>query len=297
MSGVRLRAFCKINLCLEVLGRRPDGYHELATVFQALSLADDVRVRTRDERGITLDVDGDGVPPGRANLAWQAAKAYRQERNWPEGVSLGLVKRIPVGAGLGGGSTDAAAVLNGLAELDPDPLGVLELRALAADLGADVPFFITGGAAIGYGRGDEVNGLIGGILGWVVLARPRDLQIPTSEAYSMLSADDFTDGSRAAEMATTLEHFAGLAAVADLVYTAFSRPLIERWPVLGELREGLPELGALAAEITGSGSAVFGLFERESLAEQAAQSLAAAGHWTRVTEPVEIGAEIIERTE
>ncbi|MGC9319119.1 MAG: 4-(cytidine 5'-diphospho)-2-C-methyl-D-erythritol kinase [Armatimonadota bacterium] len=294
MSEVRLRAFCKINLCLEVLGRRPDGYHELMTVFQSLSLADEVRVGTRHERGITLDVDAEGVPPGRANLAWQAAGAYRQERSWPRGISIGLVKRIPVGAGLGGGSTDAAAVLNGLAELDPEPLGVLELRALAADLGADVPFFITGGAAIGCGRGDEIRGLPGGISGSVVLARPEGLQISTAEAYSMLSEEDFTDGAAATEMATLLEEFARLHVVAELVRNAFSRSLVERWPLLGDLRERLRGMGALAAEVTGSGSAVFGLFERMDEAERAAQSLAAEGHWTRVTEPMQIGAEIIE---
>jgi len=296
MSSLRLEACCKINLCLEVLGPRSDGYHDLTTVFQAVSLADEVSVETRDERGITLDVVGGGAPPGRGNLCWQAAKAYRRERKWPEGAHIELVKRVPSGAGLGGGSSDAAAVLRALALMDPEPLRLADARRMAIELGSDVPFFLRGGTSIAYERGDDVRQLLDLAPCGIVLVKP-DFEIATADAYGMLSEADFTDGFRTAEMATAIDDSQDIAAVSELVYSAFARPLTERWPVLGELKQRLLDAGALAAEVSGSGSARFGLFEQPKHAERAVTELARAGFWARAAEPAGMAGEPIERTE
>jgi len=296
MSAVEARAYAKINLCLEVLGRRPDGYHELATVFQTVSLHDEVRVEIREERGIRIDVQGADVPPGRDNLAWRAAKAYRQMRGWPEGASIRLTKRIPVGAGLGGGSADAAAVLKVLYEVDQDERTDPDFDRLAGDLGADVPFCLMGGTAIGYGRGDDLIYLPDLPPCWIALVKP-ELSVATAEAYGMLEPRDFTDGVSADSMADAIEEGADIEEIARHVHNAFARPLTERWPVFGELQARLRDAGALAAEITGSGSAVFGLFTAESQAESVVADLATDGLWACVVEPVSAWDDAVTRVE
>ncbi len=286
MSAVEVRACAKINLCLEVIGRRPDGYHELMTVFQVVSLHDDLRVEIREERGIRIDVQGADVPPGRDNLAWRAARAYRRMRGWPEGASIRLSKRIPVGAGLGGGSADAAAVLKALYEVDPDERSQPDFHRLAAGLGADVPFCMMGGTAIGYGRGDELIYLPDLPHCWIALVKP-ELSVSTAEAYDMLERSDFTDGDRADGMADAIEREGDIEEISRYVHNAFARPLTERWPIFGELKARLRDAGALAAEITGSGSAVFGIFATESEAEAVVAELSADGLWACVVEPVD----------
>jgi len=296
MNAVRVSACAKINLCLEILRRRPDGYHDLATVFQAVSLHDDVEVKPREERGIRLDVQGADLPTGRDNLAWRAARAYRQLRGWPAGVSIRLTKRIPLGAGLGGGSSDAAAVVLALREVDPAPPPVAELERLMAELGSDVPFFLTHGTAVGYGRGEEVAGLTDLPHCWIVLVKPH-LSISTAEAYRMLKPQDLTDGAHAQAMAEAIDRKAGLDEIVQHVYNAFARPLTERWPFFGDLKRRLTAAGALAAEITGSGSAVFGLFTAHDEAKRAADALQAEGLWSCVVEPVPADARIVESAE
>ena len=158
MPGLVLPAPAKINLVLEILGRRDDGFHALETVFQTLELADEVAVEVRPGDGIGLVVEGADLPAGPENLAWRAAAAYTARH--PIGrVAIHLRKRVPHGAGLGGGSSDAAAVLRALARLDPDPLPATDLAVIALALGSDVPFFLVGGTAHALGRGEELTPL------------------------------------------------------------------------------------------------------------------------------------------
>jgi len=296
MRAVEVRAYAKLNLSLDVLGRRPDGYHELITVFQAISLHDDVRVEIREERGITIDVQGADVPPGRDNLAWRAAKAYRQMRGWPEGASIRLTKRIPAAAGLGGGSADAAAVIKALYEVDPDERSDPDFGRLAAGLGADVPFCMMGATAIGYGRGDELIYLPDLPHCWIALVKP-ELSVSTGEAYPMLEPRDFTDGDRADSMADAIHADAEIEEIARFVGNAFARPLTQRWPVFGDLKGRLGDAGALAAEITGSGSTVFGIFTVASQAEAVVAELSADGLWACVVEPVDAWDDPVTRVE
>lgn len=296
MSAVTINACAKINLCLEVLRRRPDGYHELATVFQAVTLADRVRVEPREEPGISLEVVGEAVPAGRDNLAWRAVEVYQQMRHWPDGAAITLLKRVPVGAGLGGGSSDAAAVMLGLAELDPQPPDAQHLTRAMTILGSDVPFFLTHGTAFGRSRGDELVGLADLPECWIVLTRP-EFSVSTREAYELLEPRDFTNGARAHQMADAIDAGAPIEEIAGLVINAFARPLTERWPVFGELKSALRAAGALAAEITGSGSAVFGLFATADEAERARARIAAQGRWACVVQPVPVDTEIVESVE
>lgn len=168
------RAPAKVNLYLDVLGRRDDGYHELETLFAALSWGDEVRVAVGgDGPPVSLAVEGaPDVPGDETNLAWQAANAFRAAAGDVPPIRIGLTKAVPPGAGLGGGSSDAAAVLRALDALLPGRIGTATLRAIAAALGADVPFFLTGGRAVGRGRGDALEPLAGGTALEVVLILP-----------------------------------------------------------------------------------------------------------------------------
>ncbi len=295
MSAIRIRAHCKINLCLEILGRRPDGYHDLATVFQAVSLADEMTVEVLEEERIEVAVPKGGAPEGPENLCWRAAERYQARCHWPQGVRIVLHKRVPAASGLGGGSTDAAAVLTALASLDGDAPAGDVLKQIAAELGSDVAFFLGHGTALGRGRGERLSTLPPLPECRVVLVRP-DLAVPTAEAYAMLGPDDYTDGRRAEAMAAALRGGRPLVEVLAHARNGFTRALVERWPVLGELTERLRQAGALASQISGSGSAVFGLFEAEP-ADALLEALCAAGHWVRVVVPVRSGCDIVERTE
>ncbi|MGI5818031.1 MAG: 4-(cytidine 5'-diphospho)-2-C-methyl-D-erythritol kinase [Armatimonadota bacterium] len=294
MESIRLLAYAKINLCLEVLGRRDDGYHDLATVFQSVMLADELQIETRDESGVSLRVPEGGAPEGPENLCWRAAEVYQRLRGWPGGMLIELHKQIPVGAGLAGGSTDAAAVLRGLAEIDTHPPAYETLERAAAALGSDVPFCLAGGTALGEGRGERLTEFSATPVYRVCLVRP-DLEISTAEAYAMLTPEDFTPGSRARELAAYCATAEPLRDWAHLVSNAFAEPLQRRWPVLGELKEQLKQMGASAAEITGSGSTVFGLFDRAGLADAAAEVLVQEGYWARSVMCAARGSEPMER--
>lgn len=286
-TSIALDGFCKINLCLEITGRRDDGYHDLATVFQTVSLSDRIDIEIRDEPGIAVSVPDGGAPEGGENLCWRAAELYRERRGWPTGVAITLAKRVPSGAGLGGGSSDAAAVLAGLASIDEQAPANEVLAELAGRLGADVPFFLTGGTALATERGDRLVSLPDLPACRIVLVGP-DLRISTAEAYGLLSEADFSDGARARAMAEAIREDA-VAEIPDHVFNGFSRVLERRWPVLGELKRALRGEGAVAAEITGSGSTVFGVFDDHSVAMTAGRALAERGHWARLTEPVPCG--------
>ncbi len=180
----REKALAKINLGLAVRRRRPDGYHELHTVFATVSLADALRLKATP-RGIQLSINGGQVPKGAANLAWRAAERYLEAAGWPGGVAIELEKRIPVAAGLGGGSADAAAVLRGLRRIYPAPV---DLRALALGLGADVPFLLEGGLAEAEGIGERTKGLAP-IGGHFVLLKPP-FALETRAVYAALVPND-----------------------------------------------------------------------------------------------------------
>ena len=273
--AMTIRAHAKINLDLRVLGTRPDGFHELRTVFQAIALHDVIECIPR-EGPFAIECDTAGIPLDRSNLIWRAAEALWRSlrRTGPlAGVLVRLQKRIPLQAGLGGGSADAAAALVGLARAWRVPVRPAQLTDLAATLGADVPFFLSGGTALGLGRGDEVYPLADLPRHWVVLLVPG-FGVSTADAYGWYDQErerghsgarepQFVPGpwpSRAAQMINDLE-----------------APIARHHPEIDQMKTALRRAGALAAAMSGSGSTVFGLFQRRGDAVAASERLAGSG--------------------
>jgi 4-diphosphocytidyl-2-C-methyl-D-erythritol kinase len=275
-----VRAHAKVNLDLRVLGVRADGYHELRTVFQAIELHDTL-VCTDTPGPFTLRCRTPGVPLDADNLVWKAAAALWTALGRGGDIrdaAIQIDKKIPVEAGLGGGSADAAAALMALGRLwGGAPITLL--REVGATIGADVPFFLSGGTALGLGRGEEIYPLVDLPPHFVVIVRPP-FGVSTAEAYAWYD-EDRTEGvrenrefqqlpvpwpSRAAQMINDLEP-----------------PVIRRHQEIAGLKVQLREAGASAAAMSGSGSAVFGLFRSRALAERAVKPLSRNGAKALVT--------------
>lgn len=271
MGGLRLNAYAKVNYALDVLGVRPDGYHEVRTVMQSVSLADEVTLE-RSTEGFELRIEPpetDVGPPDRntAYLAWKLLRD-RVEREMP--VRVTLRKRIPAGAGLGGGSADAAAVLCGLNELYRLGLGEAELRNVAAGVGADVPFCVAGGTMLGEGIGDELTALPSPPGHRVVIAKPA-AGAETAGIYRLFDERPETN-PRSGGVVGALESgdLAALAAAIGNDLAPVTKRLI---PKVAALEGALLEAGALGAAMTGTGTAVYGIFGTEREARGAAKKL------------------------
>jgi 4-diphosphocytidyl-2-C-methyl-D-erythritol kinase len=285
------RSFAKLNLHLEVRSRREDGYHELLTVFQSIDLADEIRLDATVAPGIELVVSGQDLPVDRRNLAWRAAEAFRERYGGLPGgggLRIDLRKRIPTGAGLGGGSADAAAVLLGLARmggLDPFEQALArDLAALGARLGADVPFQLVGGTAIGRGRGDEIEAVedaavAGTKSGGLWLALPP-YGLATAEIFARWRPRESATRPPALERAraggrVALEELIGSN---DLEEAAFALR-----PELGALYTALVRSGARRVRMSGSGSTLFAIFDTADRARGLAGSLPSGTGWVQVS--------------
>jgi 4-diphosphocytidyl-2-C-methyl-D-erythritol kinase len=285
---VTIRAHAKINLDLRVLGPRLDGYHELRTVFQSLALHDVIECVAR-EGPLAIECDTAGVPLDDSNLVWRAAEAlWRALRRHGRArdVVIRLQKHIPLQAGLGGGSSDAAATLMGLARLWKVPVKPVQLTDVAAALGADVPFFLAGGTALGLGRGDEVYPLADLPRHWIVLLVPG-FGVSTADAYSWYDGErDLSRGVSAREPQYVPGPWPSRAAqmINDL-----EAPIARHHPEIDQMRTALRRAGALAAAMSGSGSTVFGLFQKRGEALAAVEGLAGSGWRVILTESLDRG--------
>ena len=271
---VVVRAHAKVNLDLRVLGTRADGYHELRTVFQSLELHDTLTCVSRPGP-FALACRTPGVPLDRTNVVWRAAADLWRElgrSGEPCDTKVTIDKQVPVQAGLGGGSADAAAALLGLARLwGGAPLGFL--RELASAIGADVPFFLAGGTALGLGRGEEIYPLVDLPPHHVVLVRPP-YGVSTSEAYAWYDEDRAAGLREPRELQMLPVPWPTRAAqmINDL-----EPPVVRRHPEIAGLRTALRDAGAVAAAMSGSGSAVFGLFRGRAAAARVIRPLAKSG--------------------
>ena len=263
-----MRAPAKINLTLRVLGLRLDGYHELQTTFQSLALHDTLTIRAT--RGpFRIECDDPVVPTGRRNLVWRAAAGVWRasgRRGAPRGVLVQIAKRIPMQAGLGGGSSDAAAALRALGRRWR--VGRATLRAIAASIGADVPYFFEGGTALGVERGDLLFPLTDHPAAWAVLVLPA-FGVSTKDAYGWFDKDNRHGGLAPRRTANDLQ-----------------KPVATRHPEIARLVRALRRLGAHSAAMSGSGSAVFGLFGTRPRARRAIRALASATRRTVLTRTV-----------
>lgn len=271
---VALAACAKVNLALDLLGPRPDGYTEIATVFQSVDLADDVEVELDPAgSGIELHVEPAAPCADDENLAVRAAKLYVERFGGLGRISIRLVKRIPAGAGLGGGSSDAAATLRALDELAGGRAAPGELARLGRGLGADVPFFLVGGTAIGIGRGDEIEPLED-LRSWPIVLARTGRPLATAEVYR-LARIGLTVRRDAPNISRFRRHLREAPSAPPPLSNGLEPAAFRLEPLIPRLIASLAECGGRAG-MTGSGSTVFALFEREEDAREAAARTAAA---------------------
>jgi len=273
--SISLSAFAKINLDLRILGIRSDGYHDLRTIFQTLALSDRVTVTAR--RGpLVITCDDPDVPTDRTNLVWKAASLLRRlgarKVGPPRDLVIDLRKRIPSQAGLGGGSADAAATLLALNRLWKLDLDATTLARIGARLGADVPFFFVGGTSLGLGRGDDIYPLDELPVVHVVVLRPG-FGVSTVDAYGWYDSEIRRPRREPHSRLTP----PGWPSWSESLRNDLEPVVTKHHPAIGRLRQSLMDAGAVFAAMSGSGSAVFGLFERADAARRTAQDLARPG--------------------
>jgi 4-diphosphocytidyl-2-C-methyl-D-erythritol kinase len=273
MPEVRIPAYAKINLRLDILGKRADGFHELRTIFQTISLHDELRLRTSRRPGIALRIQGNAslsAEPIQKNLVYRAVDALRSELKIRSGVEMELKKTIPAGRGLGGGSSDAAAALLGYLRLAKKKISLARLMQIAASLGADVPFFLFGGRALGVNKGDEIYPLPDIAGQHLLVISPKEIHVPTPDAYRWLKAKPLALTKPAIN--PKLFEFCALcwSAQGSGLSNDFERPVFQRYRRLDQIKRALLQRGAAEASLAGSGSAVFGVFPSPAMARRAA---------------------------
>ncbi len=269
MRELTVKAPAKINLCLSVLGKRPDGYHEVEMLMQAVALYDLVTVRIA-ERGLSVVCGAPGVPEDERNIAWKAARAVLDRSTRDAGLTVSLQKNIPVAAGLGGGSSDAAAVLAAANRLLGAGLSREDLAGIGAGLGMDVPFFFFGPTALARGRGEILESLPPPPPFWVLLVNPG-FETSTAWVYQNLNLrlTKQVDCNKIARLK--------VGQIAAALHNDLEGVTASAHPVIGEMKRALLDAGALGALMSGSGPTVFGVFETEELCQRAAQRLEPTG--------------------
>lgn len=280
LRAMTLRAYAKINLGLQILGKRPDGYHEIETVFHQVNLFDEIELIPNDE-GIRLTCDNREVPNDRSNLCIKAVELMHEITGVQEGVDIVLRKRIPLGAGLGGSSTDAAAVLLGLRKLWGLDISTNELRSLSASLGSDVPFFIEGGTAYATGRGDVLEAFELEVPYWILLVTPP-VHVSTAWAYGNITPNP--NVRRENLKALVSEHMQEPRVLVNKLRNDFEPLIFREHPEVMRAKELLVRGGADFALMSGSGSSVFGFFSDATYAKELAEAIAPM-YRTSLTEP------------
>ncbi len=275
-----VKAYAKINLVLDVLGTRPDRYHELVTIMQTLDLHDVVEIDEAKE--IELIVEGADLPAGPDNLAFRAADLLRRRTGFAGGANIKLVKRIPLAAGLAGGSADAAAVLHGLNNLWGLGMAASELEALGAAIGSDVPFCLRGGTALVQGRGEKVSPLPGLTSLGVLLAKPF-FGLSTAQVYRLY--DDIVEPLHPDSHGMLRAVCSGdVSGVVARLGNVLEQVILPMHPEIREIKEILAAIGASGVLMSGSGPTVFGLFDNKAVALQAAEEIKIGNFRVWVTE-------------
>lgn len=265
------RAYAKINIGLDVLRRRADGYHEVKMIMQTVDIYDELVLERRKEPGIELRMDNSDLPSGGDNLICRAADLLFREKEITGGVNISLTKRIPIAAGMAGGSADAAAALRGVNELFDLGYSLTELQALGVGLGADIPYCLAGGTMLSEGIGEILTPLPAPPAAHLVIAKP-DINVSTAFVYGNLHADRLAwhpdiDGMIAALQKGDLDGITGrLGNVLETV-------TVKAHPVIEQIKELLRKQGAENALMSGSGPTVFGIFKEKETAARAAEAV------------------------
>lgn len=279
MTHLDIPAYAKINLSLDVLRKREDGYHELRMIMQTIELHDIVRIEPVPDPGIRLECSGRWVPRDRTNTAWKAAELMMRQYGIKSGLKITVSKRIPVAAGLAGGSADAAAVLRGLNELFSLGLDGTVLRELGRQIGADVPYCVEGGTKLAEGIGEQLTdiGDFGGVD--IVLIKPR-VGVSTAWVYGNLRVQDIREQDRpdTGLIRNAIEKKDAVS-VAKHMRNVLELVTIPRYDIIREVKERLNESGALGSMMSGSGPTAFGIFRDGESAAGAFAALSRDRRW------------------
>ncbi len=275
--GFTLPSFAKINWTLRILGKRSDGFHELFTVFQTVSLHDTISFAESDE--LELRCDNQSVPVDERNLIFKAAAILRARFGVTQGAAIHLEKRIPSPGGLGGGSSNAAIALIGLArlwELDE----AIDLHSIAAELGSDVAFFLYGGTAIGTGRGEQIEPYDDKDESYMLIVTPR-IRVSTRDAFAEINATTLTNEARNHILSVCREEAGSLDPRLSVLTNDFERTVFSAHPEIENVKNTLLDLGAANAALSGSGASVFAVFEKEETRQAAIKALDLASTWRK----------------
>nr|WP_246147293.1 4-(cytidine 5'-diphospho)-2-C-methyl-D-erythritol kinase [Aneurinibacillus danicus] len=257
-----VKAPAKINLTLDVLAKRPDGYHEIEMVMTTIDLADRLTIYRRSEDKITLDCTVSYLPLDQRNHVYQAARLVKERYGVTEGVHIHIDKQIPIAAGLAGGSSDAAATIKGLNRLWNLGMSVEEMAELGSQVGSDVSFCVYGGTALARGRGEKIERIPTPPPCWVILAKPP-IGVSTSEVYGALRIDDLNEGRKSAEMVEAIRQ-GDFAGVCRALGNHLESVTLDMHPQVRQIKERMLRFGADGVLMSGSGPTVFALTERES---------------------------------
>ena len=271
MNQIELKALAKINLGLDVLGRRENGYHDVRMVMQSIYLYDEVKIAKKKEPGITLTTNLKFLPTGDGNIAYKAAQLLMDEFDLKEGVQITLNKHIPVAAGLAGGSSNAAAVLFGMNRLFGLRLTQQELMDRGVKLGADVPYCVMRGTVLAEGIGEELSVLPAMPKCAVLIAKPP-ISVSTKMVYEALDSKEIVEHPDIDGMIRDIEN-GDLYSMTSKMGNVFEPGIIGKYPVIQEIKDLMEENGALKAIMSGSGPTVFGIFDDKKKMEKAAEVL------------------------
>lgn len=275
MKSLTLKAPAKVNYLLDVIRRRPDGYHDLRMVMQRVNLCDEITIALTDTPDITVTCGKSGVPDGPGNIAWKAARILLDLAGTGQGAEISIAKNIPVAAGLGGGSSDAAAVLMGMNELLGLRLSDQRLMEIGVKLGADVPFFIFKKTALAEGIGEELTAMPDMPMAWVLLVNPG-VHVSTAWVYRNLQLTNRGE-------LTKLPYFYGsIEDICSILSNDLESVTIPAFPIIADIKNTMLRLGAVGAMMSGSGPTVFGLFRDRDSAEKAREALADGTTWFAV---------------
>lgn len=267
MQHIRVRAHAKINLYLDVVGKRQDGYHNLETIFHSIDLHDDVVIRKQDTKGITVRCEHPGVPADSANLAYRAAECLRDEVGGIGGIAIDIYKRIPVAAGLAGGSANAAAVLHGVNLLFELGFTQNVLMRLGGRLGADVPFCLHGGAALGRGIGDQLTSLPALANMSLLLLNPG-IEVSTAAVFKKLNFSLTTPEKACIIIKTHIEK-SNILGIGENLYNRLEVPVFSEYPEIFTLKNELStQAGCYGALMSGSGATVFAVMHDANAARR-----------------------------
>lgn len=270
MDEYRIKANAKINLALDVVGKLPNGYHEVKMIMQSIALCDELTLKKAPE-GITVTTDSQELSCGEDNLVYKAARLMFDTYGIRDGVHIHLQKTIPIAAGMAGGSTDAAAAMKGISRLFDLEVPLPRLMELGVSIGADVPYCILGGTALAEGIGEKLTPLTPAPDFYVLVAKP-DISVSTKYVYENLDASGITRHPDVRGMAMAIES-GSLQGVLDRMGNVLETVTIPAYPVIDSIKRRMRELGAVNSLMSGSGPTVFGIFLSEQAAEFACEQL------------------------